>query len=386
MKKIVLLLIFISFQTSHTQWELCSNKLDGGWISFLESRDSIVYAGIQGDGIFRSTDYGNLWTKKIKGLTNTFVNSLAISGNNIIAGSTYVGSGGSIFLSTDNCNTWSIKDTGIQGSNIQSLTIKGNVMLAGSNQGLFSSADSGNTWTKNNKLQSDINVSIVAVSGKVIHAVTNNGVYYSKDDGKTWIRNSYYFEYITVNCLLPVNNLIFAGTDDGIFQSTDNGINWTQKKISGNIHSLAVLGKNIFAGTRTGVYLYTDNGVSYTIKNIGLSNILINSLVISGEYILAGTDDGLFRAKLSDLIISDVPVTKQTTPDFQIFPNPALDFIEISDINLITNQNINIYNLLGECVIFLFPVPNTNKIDISALTTGVYYLKIGNEIKMFVKE
>ena len=76
-----------------------------------------------------------------------------------------------------------------------------------------------------------------------------------------------------------------------------------------------------------------------------------------------------------------------------IFPNPASDFIEISGFgvgahcNVPLQDNIQIYNILGELVLTnsQYPTPNPCKIDISTLAAGVYYLKIVNEVKIFVK-
>ena len=140
----------------------------------------------------------------------------------------------------------------------------------------------------------------------------------------------------------------------------------------------------------------------------GLGNQLFQiaatiSLAINNndKYIFAGTTNGdVFRTKLSDFGITDVPYTKITNFEYQIIPNPASDFIEITGVGAQNvgahcnvplqdiQNNIQIYNILGEMVLFnpqpLTPEPL--KINISALSAGVYYLKIGNVVKMFIKE
>jgi hypothetical protein len=84
-----------------------------------------------------------------------------------------------------------------------------------------------------------------------------------------------------------------------------------------------------------------------------------------------------------------------------LFPNPATDYIEISYPeglgvdNSPSNQRglggVNIYNTLGECVLTT-PYPSTGsgsenlRIDISHLTRGVYFIKIGERVQIFVKE
>ncbi|MBI5326291.1 MAG: T9SS type A sorting domain-containing protein [Ignavibacteriae bacterium] len=75
-----------------------------------------------------------------------------------------------------------------------------------------------------------------------------------------------------------------------------------------------------------------------------------------------------------------------------IYPNPASNFIEINlgAIHELHMQDIRIYNTIGECVLnnssSILQNGDVIKIDISNLYPGVYFVRIGNEMKMFVKE
>jgi hypothetical protein len=84
--------------------------------------------------------------------------------------------------------------------------------------------------------------------------------------------------------------------------------------------------------------------------------------------------------------------------EYFIHPNPASEYIEIAvDINPTVNRrvdessDIKIYSILGESVFTTPSLPSTGsgsdmmRIDVSHLTTGVYYLRIGNQTQMFVK-
>jgi hypothetical protein len=78
-----------------------------------------------------------------------------------------------------------------------------------------------------------------------------------------------------------------------------------------------------------------------------------------------------------------------------IHPNPASEYIEISSpfINPTVNRGVDesseikIFNTLGECVISVETrhAVSLQRIDISHLPRGVYYLRIGNRTQMFVK-
>jgi hypothetical protein len=78
--------------------------------------------------------------------------------------------------------------------------------------------------------------------------------------------------------------------------------------------------------------------------------------------------------------------------DIQIIPNPAGDYIEINiarcptSARCWTSQDIRIYNFLGECVNVGVQNLEPLRIDTSNLPPGIYTLRFGTEIKMFVKE
>jgi hypothetical protein len=76
-------------------------------------------------------------------------------------------------------------------------------------------------------------------------------------------------------------------------------------------------------------------------------------------------------------------------PDFIIFPNPAKDFIEITlnkELQPIV-ENVAIYDCLGEWVMNV-EVQNIEplQVNVDFLPSGVYFLRIANKVKMFIKE
>jgi hypothetical protein len=76
-----------------------------------------------------------------------------------------------------------------------------------------------------------------------------------------------------------------------------------------------------------------------------------------------------------------------------ISPNPASDYIEINLDNVILSEAKNlvkIYNTYGECVMemqdvgHLRDVGHLNRIDISHLPFGFYFIRIGNYSQKFM--
>jgi hypothetical protein len=60
---------------------------------------SAVYAGLWGDGVFKSMQTGESWSAANSGLANAFIYVLAVDPQN--SGTLYAGTGGGLFKSTD---------------------------------------------------------------------------------------------------------------------------------------------------------------------------------------------------------------------------------------------------------------------------------------------
>ncbi|MFA6572286.1 MAG: T9SS type A sorting domain-containing protein, partial [Bacteroidota bacterium] len=124
----------------------------------------------------------------------------------------------------------------------------------------------------------------------------------------------------------------------------NNGLTDTNK-----VHSIVAEGNNIFLGTEDGVFVSTNFGDKWIKKNNGLLDTNINALLISDDYLLAGTNSGMFRAKISDLLftgVDDKPLSEKYM--LNISPNPASDKVSISFSNAeLSAKSIAIYNSLG---------------------------------------
>jgi hypothetical protein len=87
-----------------------------------------------------------------------------------------------------------------------------------------------------------------------------------------------------------------------------------------------------------------------------------------------------YPTNVNDIISSD---------EFKLYPNPASDFIEISGLNprfksWVNDVDIKIYNTLGESVLtpLAFGEGPGVRLDISALSPGLYFLCINNGKEM----
>jgi hypothetical protein len=85
--------------------------------------------GCGGEGIFMSIDHGNTWTQ-VTTLGSTYVTSVATRGSNIFAGTNY-GYLKGVHVSTDNGQTWARRNEGLENLYINSLAITNDQIYAG---------------------------------------------------------------------------------------------------------------------------------------------------------------------------------------------------------------------------------------------------------------
>lgn len=255
------------------------------------------------------------WVQVNNGLTDMDVNTLAVSGSNLFAGTGSLSSNSSgnngVFLSTDDGDTWTEKNTGLVSINppynggIYCFAFSGSDIYIGTdieNTGsVFKSTDNGSTWTgAYTGIPTGENIYALAIDGSNIYAGGDDAVYYSNDNGASWTTSA----SVTgtggeVIALAVSGSNIFAGCGSrGVFLSTDNGSTWTAMNTGlgtsipyADIQTLAVSGTNIFAGSNGGgVFLSTDNGASWTAVNNGLTSPLVKSLAVVGNKLFAGTE------------------------------------------------------------------------------------------------
>ncbi|HEU4388206.1 MAG TPA: hypothetical protein VFV34_10435, partial [Blastocatellia bacterium] len=96
----------------------------GGWVISLaiDPKDTrVVYAGLHGGGIIKSTDGGETWFGANQGLQDLTVMPIVIDPKN--TKTLYVGTHVGIYKSTDGAKTWSSSFGGLTNADVWGLTI-----------------------------------------------------------------------------------------------------------------------------------------------------------------------------------------------------------------------------------------------------------------------
>ena len=291
-----LLILLFNTMIIFPQWTQ-TNGPYGGKIFSLAISGNNIFAGTNGS-VYLSTNNGISWNQKNSGLPISAgnVNSLAINGNNI-----YAGIGGSgVYLSTNNGSSWTGINNGLPNT-VYTIALQGNNIFAGIfGNGIYLSTDNGLSWTEVNNGLTNKYVTSLAIKGNNVFAASGlgngeSGVFLSTDSGSNWSKVNNGLTDTLVSAITISDDNVYAGTASGTFRSTNNGIEWSIIKngLPANtfVRSLKVNNNKIFAGTdNDGIYISTDDGLTWTSSNNGLplSNIL--TLAVNGNNVLAGTN------------------------------------------------------------------------------------------------
>lgn len=337
------------------QWVPTNGPYGGSISSIAVSGDNII-AGTRGGGIYLSSNNGINWNQVNDGLTDWDVNSIAANGNIVFA---VTGGGawapGGVYRSTNYGRSWALVFFPPINPGVISIAIKGNYIYAGTIDGLYRSTDTGLSWSQVYPA-GFYRAYALAVNGNNIFAGTYYGIFRSTDDGTSWL---------PINNGLPTNpfvssfaisgNTIFAGDySKGIYLSNDNGLNWSRVNnglTDTSVYSLAISGNNIFAGTVSGgIFLSTNNGSHWDMVNTGLSvNQCVNSLTTKGNNILAGmsgagvylsTNNGTIWTPANDGITNS-SITTFATNAGNIFAGTNLLGVFLSTNNGISWTSVN---------------------------------------------
>lgn len=246
----------------------------------VPSQPNVFYMGVTNGGVWKTTDYGRIWTPIFDDQPSQSIGAIdvSVSNPNII----YVGSG-----------------EGLQRPDLST------------GDGMWRSANAGKTWTHIGLGDAQQIPRIVvdpknpdrlfvAALGHPYGANTERGIFRSTNGGQVWQKVLYKDENTggadvvmsptdpnTLYAAMwearqgPWENGVFGGPGTGLFKTTDGGNSWTQ--LSGGLPTIADgLGRvgvaiapsnasrlyvTVTAGTKSGIWRSDDAGASWTRTN-----------------------------------------------------------------------------------------------------------------------
>ncbi|UCC79797.1 MAG: T9SS type A sorting domain-containing protein [Candidatus Zixiibacteriota bacterium] len=306
-----------------------TNGPAGGSVHSIEihpQNPQIIFIGTIHNGIYKTTDGGNLWNHIETDDQLRCMREIAI--HPYAPDTIYATSTEGIFKSSDNGVNW-IKLYPPQGiDNEYSAFVihpdEPSLLFAGGPFNEWKSTDGGQNWEQLNipRLVGVEDFAIDPSNTDIIYLVTNTtyygyGIFKSTDRGHSWlsIQNNIAGEFFCWSIDIdPQNSLIVYlglhnpnGTDSCLFKSTNGGQSWTEVSprdlTIGGFFKVSVSpyeNNTIFAcSINDGIFISTDGGLNWGRSNEGLKVLLLASIefdIINNIIYLAVYYDGIYKS------------------------------------------------------------------------------------------
>lgn len=393
MKKIIFLLLLISFQNTFAQWVNTNSS------NFSETActGNNIFGVDAVNGVYLSTNNGNNWS--LTPLNISGLIKISAEGTNIFAGTDQLENNRAIYRSTNSGQSWDRVLIISELYKVRAITINGNNIYASTGWKIYRSTNNGNNWNETTNSFFTYSIAVSPLNPNIIFAAAEvSGVYISTNGGANWTQTA--LGSINALSLKTIAQNIFAGTETGVYLSTNNGANWTQTPLNNRfVTSLCISGANIFAGTDEGVFLSKNNGANWMQKNEGLSGNIIegSNLTASANSIFISNENAsTYKRDLSE-IISIHKISEIIPEEYQLSQNYPNPFNPSTKINFsLPNKSfvsLKIYNSLGKEISSLVNEVLSSgsyeyNFNAASLPSGAYFYKLdaGNysETKLMV--
>ncbi len=277
--------------------------------------------------LYKTRDGGESWEKTSQSFTSDRVTALAV--DPLMTSAVYAGTNGDgVYKSGDAGRTWHPFNSGLRehvmivGQFAFDPVDQGTAYLA-STVGVYRSENRGRDWEEWMQGMKEVHfvVSIVIhpTDPNILYAGTSGGVYKTTKGGKPWKR--------AIVGMLPENDpatsmalgvnalvidptspaTVYAGTTKGLFKTTNAAESWI-RVTEGTLADEFIMGvaidpsapNIIYVGHREGIDKSTDYGETWTLMNQGLTNLNVRTLVMSSHdsmLLYVGMNrGGLFRS------------------------------------------------------------------------------------------
>ncbi|HEY8477730.1 MAG TPA: hypothetical protein VIN09_12780, partial [Chloroflexota bacterium] len=288
---------------------------------------SIVYAGTNGQGVFRSVDGGRTWSQINSGLQNVFVNDIVISPTDpsIVLVATGQGSlvgdpNAGVYRSTNRGDSWTGRLVGPFVADLDISPQNPQLLYAAGAPPVFRSTDGGVTWEQafsDASVFQSVDMQTVAINPSdantvIVGGATEGGsgaVFRTTNGGQDWrLVAGLDMPFVTSVVFSPTNaQTAFFGNGQGVWRSQDAGATWSLVLSGPTVLSLLanqLNGDIVYVGTSDqGVFRTANGGATFHALNDGLGNLLVPALAIDRgrpQTLWAGTGDGAWSFTIAE--------------------------------------------------------------------------------------
>jgi photosystem II stability/assembly factor-like uncharacterized protein len=233
-------------------------------------------------GVLASDDGAHSFLTSNHGYTHRYVTSIIADKNDpntIFVGVVNDRELGGVFVSTDGGQRWTQKSKGLDGRDVFSLKQTSNGQLvAGTNRGMFVLARNGSEWSPINNVINRAGSSHAARKGAAaeVHSILTARVNDVEITPTTWM----------------------AATSAGLFTSSNQGKSWSGGAVMGkqDFVSLKADGNLIALATRSTVLVSKDGGSTWQDSGLSSSVTSIRGVTIWDGQIMFASREGAFRS------------------------------------------------------------------------------------------
>jgi hypothetical protein len=184
-----------------------------------------------------------------------------------------------------------------------------------------------------------------------------------------------------------------SSNPDILFLNDGNTNNWSEIKLQGGPSNINGIGARVEIYGAWGKQIReVRSGESYGIMNslmthFGLgSNSSITKIVVKWP---SGIVDEVMNPNINESITiiegATLNISEFENDQFQIFPNPTTNNIEIKGLQNQSNSSYKLFDITGKLIQDLTPISETNnKVELTNLKSGVYFIHLFTDSKMII--
>jgi len=248
-------------------------------------------------GVYKSLDGGSNWIDVNDGLTETHVNSVAVSPNGTMCAATE----GGVFISTNAGTNWISVTSGLPTSRFHTSAInsKGYFFVGADGEGVFRSTDGGINWFEASEGITGSTIYALTPNAHDILAATTSGVYASSDRGSSWRRSGSGIQGEATSVLVLRDGTLLAGAY-GIFRLINGESQWTRVDARLGIilvnSMCADSSGNVYAGAGLQVLRSTNSGSNWSVAFSNSSRIWSLATSENGNIFVGTYGSGVYRS------------------------------------------------------------------------------------------
>lgn len=347
------------------------------------------------DGLFSSSDNGNTWadlTSGFSGYSDLVEIQFTNNGNIFVRKNSF-----GVIRSLDGGSTWGFDTTGVgsnYGTNMlyyDSISDRVFLGVGYPKYRLYYQSPFDSAWTEVTNLPSGLNnfspTQMTRKGSKLFMTDVYKRVLESSDNGITWTQKNgaglgNADSQVGPGRFLAIGNDLYLGCGN-VWKSTDDGDSWTaidqgfplQSGIYVDTRCLYYDGSKLYASTYTDRMTFesSDNGATWTDFG-GSGDWFFKAMTMHN-----GSLYGVIQAKDSLYILGNgtTSITNYNSePSISLYPNPANEFITISDIPV--GSTIKVLDVRGKVIYSMVNMDEQTIINSENFVNGIYIVRIEN--------